>query len=73
MLPLLKSDSPRSKQLKHCIHSLGKFGEMVHAELDIETFRHQDLRVQVAEKAKKNVRNHQRFTKARPISYKDVV
>lgn len=41
--------------------------------LDIETFRHNDLRVQVAEKAKKNLRNHQTLIKTNFISYKAVV
>ncbi|KAL0632289.1 hypothetical protein Q9L58_008809, partial [Maublancomyces gigas] len=73
MLGLIESDSPRSKRLKSGIHSMVKFGERVHAEWDIEAFRHQDLRVQVAAKAKKNVRNRQRLTKTCLISYKDVV
>lgn len=72
MFGLLESNSPRSKQLKHGIHCLVEFGERVHAELDIETFRHQVLPVQVAENAK-NVRNRQRLTKTRLISYQDVV
>lgn len=73
MLGLIDSHSPRSQKLKSGIHSMVKFGERMHAEWDIEAFRHQDLRVQVTAKAKKNVRNRQRLTKTRLISHKDVV
>lgn len=73
MLGLIESDSPRSKQLRNGIYSLVKVGERVHAELDIEASRHQDLRVQVAAKPTKNVRNRQSLTKTRLIRNKDVV
>lgn len=70
---LIPSISPRSLRIKRGIEKLVKFGERVDAELDVETYRHQQLRSQIAGKPKKALKDRRVLTRTRVISYKDVV
>ena len=72
-LGLIDSNSPRSQRLKGSIEKITKFGEKVHAELDIEVFRHQLLRSQVLEKPRKAVQDRRMITRARLIDNTDIV
>lgn len=55
------------------ISKLVKFGERVDAELDIESFRHMQLRSMVQEKSKATVKDRRVLSKARVISSSDIV
>jgi hypothetical protein len=49
-LRLIHSNTPRSQRMKGSIEKISEFGERVHAELDIEVFRHKLLRPQVLDR-----------------------
>ena len=61
-LGLIDSSSPRSKLVKGSIEKFTKFGEKVHAELDIEVFRHRLLRSRVIGEPGKAVQDCQMIT-----------
>ena len=68
-LGLIDSNSPRSQRIKGSIAKISKFGERVHAELDIEVFRHKLLRSQVS----KAVQDRHMLTRAHLIYNTDIV
>ena len=72
-LGLIDSNSPRSQRIKGSIAKISKFGERVHAELDIEVFRHKLLRSQVLDKPRKAVQDRHMLTRARLIDNTDIV
>jgi hypothetical protein len=72
-LGLIDSNSPRSKHFKTAFAKITKFGEKVHAELDIESFRHKQLRSQVLDKSRKVSKDQRVLSKARMISSKNLV
>jgi hypothetical protein len=72
-LGLIDSNSPRSQRIKGSIAKISKFGERVHAELDIEVFRHKLLRSQVLDKPRKAVQDPHMLTRARLIDNTDIV
>jgi len=72
-LGLIDSNSPRSQRIKGSIAKISKFGERVHAELDIEVFRHKLLRSRVLDKPRKAVQDRHMLTRARLIDNTDIV
>ena len=52
----------RPQLLKGSVEKITKFGEKVHAKLDIEVFRHQLPRPQVSDKPRKAAQDRQMIT-----------
>jgi hypothetical protein len=69
----IDSNSPRSQHIKRSIEKISKFGERVHAELDIEVFRHKLPRSQVLDKPRNAVQDRHMLTRACLIDNTDIV
>jgi hypothetical protein len=72
-LGLIDSNSPHSQHSKRSIQKMSKFGERVHAELDIEVSSHKLLRSQVLDKPWKAAQDRHKLTRARLIDNTDIV
>lgn len=70
---LISTDMHHAKDLKIGIAKLAKYGEQRDADLEIETFRHQQLRTQVKTRAQTAKQDRRVLTKARVITHSDVV
>lgn len=62
-----------SSYLKTGISKLAKFGEWTDADLDVKTFRHQQLRRQVLNRPKQANQDRRILTRARVVTHLDIV
>jgi hypothetical protein len=72
-LGLIDSNSPHFQHIKGSIEKISKFGVRVHAELDIEVFRHKLLYSHVLDNPRKVVQNRHMLTRACLIDNTDIV
>lgn len=70
---LVATSGPNATQIQTGIAKLLKYGERAAADLDVETFRHEQLRKQVANKPAKAKQDRRILTKARVITNIDII